>query len=219
MDAHRTIDSRPSWTQASLLSLVRQEFGRRLDLTAPVTHRTVVVAVRCDAKSVADDVEFTGRVDRVMATCREGDIDARVGIGALATAVRSLVSSARDGHDALRLGRVFQPETRVHDIDLLRVHQALSVVPVEARERLSQSLLRGLRTDSEWSKLRDTLIAWGDSGFSPPEAAKALHIHRNTLSYRFDKISKILGRRVDDSGVSVAVYLACILDSEDDAPQ
>ena len=52
----------------------------------------------------------------------------------------------------------------------------------------------------------------GDCGFNITKAAEHLHVHRNTLIYRFDKIARILGRPLDDPGLAVALYVTCVID-------
>ena len=62
--------------------------------------------------------------------------------------------SARDAFDALQLGPVAHPDRTIHEIE-----QALSVVPIDSRTRLTDGLLAPLLTDREWQALRATLIA------------------------------------------------------------
>ena len=82
----------------------------------------------------------------------------------------------------------------IHLIEHVRLHQALSVVPIDSRARLVDGLLSPLLVDREWTTLRATLIAWGDSAFNMTRAAERLHVHRNTLIYRLDKIARALQR-------------------------
>ena len=102
--------------------------------------------------------------------------------------------------------------TKIHQIEEVRLHQALSVVPIDSRVRLVDGLLSPLLGDREWTTLRATLIAWGDSAFNITRAAERLHVHRNTLIYRLDKIARILGRSLDEPGLAVALYVTCVID-------
>ena len=106
--------------------------------------------------------------------------------------------SARDAFDALQLGPVAHPDRTIHEIE-----QALSVVPIDSRTRLTDGLLAPLLTDREWQALRATLIAWADSAFNISRAADRLHVHRNTLIYRLDKVARILRRSLDEPGLAV----------------
>ncbi len=69
-----------------------------------------------------------------------------------------------------------------------------------------------LRQQSDWLALRQTVIAWCESGFNLVQAAAALHIHRNTLVYRLNKVAKLTGRPLRDHRATLALYLACLTD-------
>jgi carbohydrate diacid regulator len=45
----------------------------------------------------------------------------------------------------------------------------------------------------DWPALRQTLVAWAEGGFNLLRAAERLHVHRNTLLYRLDKIEQLFG--------------------------
>lgn len=47
------------------------------------------------------------------------------------------------------------------------------------------------------------------------DAARTLHIHRNTLLYRLTKIEKLKGESLRDHKRAIALYLACLLDELD----
>lgn len=42
--------------------------------------------------------------------------------------------------------------------------------------------------------------------------AERLHIHRNTLLYRLEKIGKLSGRQVREPAQAIEMYLACLTD-------
>jgi carbohydrate diacid regulator len=63
-----------------------------------------------------------------------------------------------------------------------------------------------------WPALRETLVAWGEGGFNLIRAPERLHIHRNTLLYRLDKIEQLPGRRIREPVQAIAMYLACLAD-------
>ena len=43
-------------------------------------------------------------------------------------------------------------------------------------------------------------------------ASAALHVHRNTVVYRMNKIEQITGRPLREPRTSMALYLACLAD-------
>jgi carbohydrate diacid regulator len=43
-----------------------------------------------------------------------------------------------------------------------------------------------------------------------------LHIHRNTLIHRLNKVARLTGRPTRDHRAALALYLACLADQLDD---
>jgi carbohydrate diacid regulator len=60
--------------------------------------------------------------------------------------------------------------------------------------------------------LKQTLVAWCECGFNLVTTAQRLAIHRNTVIYRLDKISRLTARDVREPEVALALYLACLID-------
>ncbi|MGW0576155.1 PucR family transcriptional regulator, partial [Streptomyces sp. NPDC002920] len=161
-----------------------------------------------------------GPVDSPEAGCRrvidaiaaQDGLAARAGIGEPATAVGGLHDSYQDACEALRLGARRPDGLPVHPIGELRVQQLLATVSQSARNRLLASTTAQLRTQPDWPALRDTITAWCESGFNLVRAAAALHIHRNTVVYRMNKIEQLTGRPLRDHHTTMALYLACLTD-------
>lgn len=138
------------------------------------------------------------------------DLPTRIGVGDRASSVAGLHDSYHDAVIALRLGRSDGDHPAVHTIDDLRIHQLLASVGQHARTRFTDALIGGLRAETDWPVLRDTLVAWCESGFNLVRAAAALHIHRNTLVYRLAKISRLTGRQPQAHQAMFALYLAAL---------
>ncbi len=152
------------------------------------------------------------RCSAFVASAKHHGLNVRVAVGSSAAGVAALNASARDAFDALHLGPIAHPNNIIHDIEPVRLWQALSVVPIDSRKRLVEGLLGPLTADREWKTLRTTIIALGDSAFNITRAAQRLHVHRNTLIYRLDKIARILQRPFDEPGLAVALYVTCVVD-------
>ncbi len=189
-----------------------------LDLGRP---RTAVVIDTADARVVRsvfpESTEIaTGRFvvlhhgDTIALCNRLADLarDVHIGLSDPAVGVAALHEACRDAADALAVG----PAGRsVHSIAELRVPQLLVSVGPHARTRFVAVTLGPLPAEPDWLALKATLVAWGASGFNLVRAAEALHVHRNTLVYRLDKITELVGRPVKDPAVGLALYLACLL--------
>lgn len=180
---------------------IQAVFDSADDLIAPLARMVIAVATPEGPNHSRD------RCGAFVAAAESRGLQVRVGIGSSASGIAALNVSARDAFDALQLGPVAHPDRTIHEIE-----QALSVVPIDSRTRLTDGLLAPLLTDREWQALRATLIAWGDSAFNITRAADRLHVHRNTLIYRLDKVARILRRSLDEPGLAVALYGTCVMD-------
>jgi carbohydrate diacid regulator len=209
--------SRPVADSDEIVREIRKVFDSTADLLAPLARMVIAVAApdicpRGSGSSVAE------RSRTLVAAAEHKGLRVRAAIGSIASGIPALNISARDAFDALQLGPVARPNTKVHEIEHIRLHQSLSVVPIDSRARLTEGLLGPLLTDREWATLRATLIAWGDAGFNNTRAAEQLHVHRNTLIYRLDKVARVLARSLDEPGLAVALYVTCVIDQIGHAP-
>jgi carbohydrate diacid regulator len=137
-----------------------------------------------------------------------------IGIGRYHPGLRGLASSYQDARVALSLGRRFQKDNRVHCLDGLGVAAFVGVADEKTKVDLASHLLSPLDHEPE---LLVTLDAFFKSDGSASCTAGHLNIHRNTLSYRLDKITSLTGldpRRFDDAvQIRVAMILRTLRDS------
>lgn len=190
----------------SSVRAIGEIFGARMDLVAELaTGRYVVLHHLSEADSPPDRARRTAD----LLGERHG-INVRVGIGEVGTGVAALADSYADAVAALRLGRD-DMATAIHEIADLRVAQVLDSVSNQARERFTHSQLAPIAGESDFAVLRATLLAWCESGCNLVATAHLLNIHRNTVIYRLDKISRLTERDVREPRVAVALYLACLM--------
>ena len=201
-----TADSRQEPDAEHVMRQVEEVFNSGDDLIAPLARMVVAVATPDADASIAD------RCRELVVAAQARGLNVRVAIGSTGSGIAELNIASRDAFDALQLGPIVQPDTKIHHIEHVRLHQALSVVPIDSRARLVEGLLAPLLADREWTTLRATLIAWGEAAFNMTRAADRLHVHRNTLIYRLDKIARLLQRSLDEPGLAVALYITCVID-------
>ena len=80
-----------------------------------------------------------------------------------------------------------------------------------SRGNSSRSHLVRLSGENDFPMLRETLVALCECGFNLVTTAQRLAIHRNTVIYRLDKISRLTERDVHEPAVAIALYLACLI--------
>lgn len=190
----------------SSVRAIGEIFGARMDLVAELaTGRYVVLHHLSTADSPPDRAR---RAAELLAE-RHG-ITVRVGIGEAGADVAALADSYADAVAALRLGGA-GTAIAIHEINDLRVAQVLDSVSNQARERFTRSQLAPLACENDFAVLRATLVAWCESGCNLVATGNRLDVHRNTVIYRLDKISRLTGRDVREPRTAIACYLACLL--------
>lgn len=130
-----------------------------------------------------------------------------IGIGRYHPGITALVRSYEDARAALSLGRRFCGQNGVYSLDNLGIAAFVGVSDEQTKVDLATHLLSPLDGEPE---LLETLATFFAQDCCPSTAAAALTIHRNTLSYRLDKVTALIGlnpRRFDD-GVQIRLALA-----------
>ncbi|BAU12349.1 transcriptional regulator, CdaR [Leptolyngbya sp. NIES-3755] len=136
--------------------------------------------------------------------------DLSVGIGRYHPGIQGLARSYQDARAALSLGHHFSGDNRVYCLDDLGVAAFIGISDESTKIDLAKHLLSPLDQEPE---LIDTLQAFFAENCYPSSTASKLSIHRNTLSYRLDKITSLTGlnpRLFDDA---VQIRLALLLRS------
>ncbi|TPQ19089.1 CdaR family transcriptional regulator [Streptomyces sporangiiformans] len=200
-----------SLVRSELLRTVREVFAGPQDIVAGTAPGWIGVLHRLSARRpMASLIGDCRRITDVIAA--QDGLSARAGIGEPVASVGGLHDSYQDACDALRLGARVAGDSPVHLITDLRVHQVLAAVGQPARNRLLALTAADLRAQPDWPVLRDTITAWCENGFNLVRASTALHIHRNTVVYRMNKIEQITGRPLREHRTTMALYLACLAD-------
>lgn len=136
--------------------------------------------------------------------------DINIGIGRYHPGLEGLARSYQDARAALNLGKRFQGPNQLHCLDRLGIAAFVGVSDEQTKIDLARHLLSPLDQEAE---LLDTLTTFFNENCCPSTTAKQLSIHRNTLTYRLEKITLLTGldpRRFDDA---VQIRLALLLRS------
>ncbi|MGW1617860.1 CdaR family transcriptional regulator [Streptomyces sp. NPDC002172] len=209
--AHRQGASTLALVRSELLRTVGEVFADPQDIIAATAPGWIGVLHRLPANGSTESLAAECRRVTDVIAAQDG-LAARAGIGEPATSVGELHDSYQDACEALRLGTRVADGAAVHLITDLRVHQVLTAVSQSARNRLLDLTTADLRSQPDWPALRDTITAWCENGFNLVRAAGALHVHRNTVVYRMNKIEQITGRPLREHRTTMALYLACLAD-------
>jgi carbohydrate diacid regulator len=133
-----------------------------------------------------------------------------VGIGRYHRGVDGLARSYGDARAALSLGRHFHGDNGVHCLDALGTAAFIGVSDEPTKIELAKYLLSPLDGEPELINTLETFFA---EDCHPLQTARRLGIHRNTLSYRLDKITLLTGMDPRCFEQAVQIRLALLLRS------
>ena len=129
-----------------------------------------------------------------------------IGIGRYHPGIQGLARSYQDARAALSLGHHFSGQNQVYCLDDLGVAAFVGISDESTKIDLAKHLLSPLDQEPE---LIDTLQAFFSENCYPSSTASKLSIHRNTLSYRLDKITSLTGLnpRLFDNAIQIRLAL------------
>ncbi|MDQ4077779.1 MAG: helix-turn-helix domain-containing protein [Chloroflexota bacterium] len=146
---------------------------------------------------------------------RDTDAPTTIGLGRYHPGISGLARSYQDARAAIELGRRFRGVNQVHCLADLGTEVFIALSDERTKFELATFLLSPLTDEPE---LLQTLDTYFDEDCHTNSTAERLSIHRNTLTYRLEKVASLTGldpRCFDDA---VQLRLALLLRSRPSAP-
>lgn len=123
-----------------------------------------------------------------------GQIDYRVSLGRFIPGLKNIPLSYRSAQEALQVGLKLNPEKRFYRYFDYQMDSVLLELTNNWKGRDLQTLIEPLIKADGNGVLRKTLRAFIAQHTDAGATRKKLHIHRNTLGYRLDRIQALTGR-------------------------
>jgi carbohydrate diacid regulator len=190
------------------LSRIRSVFDSTADLIAPAGENRFLLLHHLGREESLRQLFIT-----LQSSFRGMGLCLFAGMGERGKTIAALAQSCKEAWQALELGSLLTPEQRLFSIDELRPERLLSQVPREEATYYRDLFLDTLKERKDWPDLRETIVAWCHGGFSYVKASESIHIHRNTLDYRLQKIAQLTGVDLRDFRQAMALYNALQLDT------
>src|SRR6266516_1573280 len=133
------------------------------------------------------------------------------GIGRIAKNLQGIPQSFREAQQALEIGRRLFGEGKLHSFVHLGVYRLLFHLDGQEelddfyQDMLGPLLAHDARNDGT---LVETLEGVFRCNGDLSDAARVMHLHRNSLLYRLDRIEAILGRSLEDSELRLSLQFA-----------
>lgn len=200
--------------RAPLTSTIRQLVTTRDPAAAVVrfSHEVVVLTAAFDGPDGRRDARrFVQRL--LEETQLTIGLSASAGLSRPVTDLDDIAGAYDQASRALAIGRDVQGRGAVAHFDELGAYRVLSLVEDRAElDAFASEVLGELAEDTPTAAdLRQTLQVLLEAGGNVAEAARRLHFHYNTLRYRIDKLSSIVGPFTTDARVRLDVHLALLV--------
>jgi hypothetical protein len=197
----------------SMLHAVRSEVDIKWHSTRIGGEPLLVHSVDADPGPAASRTAQVAAVTALAAARKRfPGIVVRCGIGAVHRQAEGLRTSATDAKAALAVTRQARPQRDVVAIDALGLNRMLVEWYASDNTRASVDDLLAPLVDLGPAAAEEairTLQAYLDHQNSPARAAEVLRVHRQTVHYRLNKITKQLGVDLADPEQRLALQLAC----------
>ena len=166
----------------------------------------IVLIRQAEGHTEEETAEFAAAVIETVET--ETGIQIQAGIGAPVQELAGMKESLRQARQAIAMGRVFQPEGRVFAYNRQAMERLISAIPAETRAQLRKELLSEETGKQLNSEMMETVRAFFRNDLNLSTTARQLFIHRNTLTYRLQRIRELLDCDPDDDDTRLHLLLS-----------
>ncbi len=192
---------------SAALETVRNLFGHVSgDFITTLDDRTIVLVK--ETNGMGEELEQIARtlVDMINA---EAMTQVRVSYGTAAEDLKEVVKSCEEAKIALEVGRIFYGERVVMAYGRLGIGRLIYHLPRKLCEQFVREVLGEGTKELLDEETLGTIHKFFENGLNMSETARQLHVHRNTLVYRLEKLQKATGLdiRVFEDAVTLKIAL------------
>ena len=194
---------------------IRDVFNHPSDVSIPIQSDKYAIFCSVSPRIRDDREKVYERVNSNSLTfikrLSERGLSAVIGIGFFFEGVPELSFAYRSAWEAVKLGKTLYRRPGVYDIQDLRLEYLLSSLPRNRQKRFVLDRLSPIELNEGDGHLKATVVAYARNFFNRQSTANELHVHRNTLGYRLDKIERLTGKSLRTFHDFLELYVACLL--------
>ena len=197
----------------SAMEVIRNLFGDDDgNLITEVDEKSIIL-IRClqDEESYEDLEETAASIRDIMNS--EAMIDVRVSCGTIVSEISQVSRSFKEARMALNVGKIFYSGDRIHMYSNLGIGRLIYQLP----ENLCQLFLREVFTKQQPETFDEetltTINMFFGNSLNVSETARQLFVHRNTLVYRLEKLSRSTGLDIRSFDDAVTFKIALMVEN------
>lgn len=201
-----------SSTHSRVIELLRETFPDPQVIIATVSRDRFVLIPPDGQAGSGDPLDaakgFTAKAEEIHRKLKEASIETVIGVGYPASGLYELPMSYENAWNIVHIADKLLMKPGVYSFGDLLLEDVLLHVKPYFSLRFIDRQLDAICGENDCNDLAQTFKVYCESFFSKQEAAKRLHLHRNTLSYRLQKIENLLGISLANFGQVMAYYMA-----------
>ncbi len=197
----------------SAMEVIRNLFGDDDgNLITEVDEKSIILIRSLGEKETYEDMESVAvNIRDTMNT--EAMIDVRVACGTIVNEIAQVSRSFKEARMALNVGKIFYSQDRVHMYKKLGIGRLIYQLPENlCRLFLKEVFIRQQPETFDEETLTTINMFFGNS-LNVSETARQLFVHRNTLVYRLEKLSRSIGLDIRSFDDAVTFKIALMVEN------
>ncbi len=197
----------------SAMEVVRNLFGTEDgSLITEVDEKSIILIQALDADTVYDDLKETAAMIRDTLNT-EAMVDVRVACGTIVDEIAQVSRSYKEARMALNVGKIFYSEKRVHMYNKLGIGRLIYQLPENLCRMFIKEVFTKMQPDDFDEETLTTINMFFGNNLNVSETARQLFVHRNTLVYRLEKLSRSTGLDIRSFDDAVTFKIALMVEN------
>ena len=138
---------------------------------------------------------------------------ASVAYGTIVEDIKEISSSYKEAKMALDVGKIFYPDKMVISYKSLGIGRLIYQLPVSLCDMFLEEVFGGHMPDEADEEALNIVNGFFENNLNISETARKLYLHRNTLTYRLEKIEKLTGLNVKNFEDAMTFKIALMVAS------
>lgn len=145
---------------------------------------------------------------------RQYGLDTAVGVSETVEKLTELPRALRSAQTALEVRCIFHPEKEVVSADSLGLARLIHPLPASVCRSFLREVYHKTRPDGLDPDLMESALVFMKENLNLASASERLHIHRNTLVYRLDKIKSETGLDLRNFDEAFLFYVSTFVEKQ-----
>ena len=197
----------------SAMEVIRSLFSdEEGNLITEVDEKSIILIQALEGNETYEDLEETAATIRDTLNT-EAMIDVRVSCGTIVNEIAQVSRSFKEARMALNVGKIFYTGQRVHMYSTLGIGRLIYQLP----ENLCRMFIKEVFTMQQPEEFDEetltTINMFFGNSLNVSETARQLFVHRNTLVYRLEKLSRATGLDIRSFDDAVTFKIALMVEN------